>query len=143
MTDFPAFPAFAMALVALFLKITLTSMLQVLSRFRSRMFTVPEDAALVRVRPSPQEAAFVQRCANVWRNDVENLPIFIALALTYVLAGAPLAAAQGLFAAYVALRYAHTTVYLLGLQPWRAIMYLSGMVVCWIIAVRIAMLVFA
>ena len=137
---FPAFPAFAMALVALFLKITLTSMLQVASRFRNRMFTVPEDAALVRVRPSHQEAAFVQRCANVWRNDVENLPLFIALALTYVLAGASLAAAQWLFAAYVALRYAHTAVYLLGQQPWRMIMYLLGMLVCWIIAVRIVLL---
>jgi uncharacterized MAPEG superfamily protein len=143
MNEFPAFPAFILALVALFLKITLTSLLQVVSRFRSRAFTVPEDAALVRVRPSQQEAVFVQRCANVWRNDVENLPLFLALALAYVLSGATLASAQVLFAAYVALRYAHTTVYLLGLQPWRMVMYLLGMVVCWIIAIRIMMLAIA
>ncbi|HYD59893.1 MAG TPA: MAPEG family protein [Noviherbaspirillum sp.] len=141
--DFPAFHAFVLALVALFLKTSMTSMLQVVARFRSRAFTVPEDAALVRVKPSAQEVAFVQRCGAVWRNDVENLPLFLALALAYVLAGAPAASAQALFGTYVALRYAHTAVYLLGLQPWRAIMYLSGMAVCWVIAVRIALLVFA
>ncbi|HYD94134.1 MAG TPA: MAPEG family protein [Noviherbaspirillum sp.] len=137
---YPALPAFAAALVALFVKTTLTSMLQVVSRFRSRAFTVAEDAALLRVPPQPQESPFVQRCASVWRNDVENLPLFLALALTYVLLGAPPAAAQPLFFAYVALRYAHTAVYLLGLQPWRALMYLLGMAVCWVIAARILLL---
>lgn len=143
MNDFPAFHAFVLALVALFLKTSLTSVLQVVARFRSRAFTIPEDAALLRVKTSTQEVVFVQRCAAVWRNDVENLPLFLALALAYVLAGGTLASANLLFGAYVALRYAHTAVYLLGLQPWRAIMYVSGMVVCWIIAVRVALLVFA
>lgn len=142
MTDYPAFPAFALALVALFLKVTLTSMLQVASRFRSRRFTVPEDAALLRLPARVEESAFVRRCASVWRNDVENLPLFLALALAYVLAGGPLAAAQGLFGAYVALRYAHTVVYLAGLQPWRMVAYLLGMLVCWIIAARVATMTF-
>jgi len=137
---FPAFPAFALALVALFLKTMLTSVLQVTSRFRSRAFTIPEDAALARVKTKQEEAAFVQRCGYVWRNDVENLPMFIALALTYVLLGAPLASAQVLFAAYVASRYAHTAVYLLALQPWRMLTYLFGMLICAIIAVRIVLL---
>lgn len=143
MTDYPAFPAFALALVALFLKVTLTSMLQVGSRFRSRMFTVPEDAALLGIPARPEESSFVRRCASVWRNDVENLPLFLALALAYVLAGAPLGAAQALFGAYVVIRYAHTAVYLAGLQPWRMVAYLLGMAVCWIIAARVAMLAFA
>jgi len=141
MLDYPAFPAFAAALVALFLKTSLTSLLQVVSRFRSRMFTVPEDAALLGIPPRAEESAFVRRCANVWRNDVENLPLFLALALAYVLCGAPLGAAQGLFGMYVFLRYAHTAVYLFGLQPWRMVTYLLGMLVCWIIAVRVALLV--
>jgi uncharacterized MAPEG superfamily protein len=143
MLDYPAFPAFALALVALFLKITLTSMLQVVGRFRSRMFTVAEDAALLGMQPRMEESALVKRCTSVWRNDVENLPLFLALALAYVLSGAPLDAALPLFAAYVVLRYAHTVVYLLGLQPWRMMMYLLGMLVCWIIAVRIALMAIA
>lgn len=139
----PAFHAFVIALFALFLKVTLTSMLQVAARFRSRAFTTPEDAALLGVKPSARETDLVQRCAAVWRNDGENLPLFLALALAYVLSGGTAGSAQVLFGAYVALRYAHTAVYLLGLQPWRAIMYLSGMAVCWIIAARIALQLFA
>lgn len=143
MSDYPALPAFAVALVALFLKTTLTSMLQIIGRFRTRTFVLPEDAAMMRMRPKEQESAFVQRCANVWRNDVENLPLFIALALTYVLFGAPLASAQMLFTAYVALRYAHTGVFLFGVQPWRVIMYYGSLAICWVIAVRIVMLAVA
>jgi glutathione S-transferase len=140
MNAYPALPVFALALVALFLKTTLTSLLQVSARLRSRMFTIPEDAALMRVKVNQQEAAFVQRCANVWRNDVENLPLFLALALSYVLLGGPADAAAPLFATYVALRYAHTLAYLRGLQPWRALLYLGGMAVCWVLAARIALL---
>ncbi len=137
MHTYPALPAFAIALAALFFKTTLTSMVQVISRVVAGTFLIPEDAALMRKRPVAAEAAFVQRCANVWRNDVENLPLFLALALTYVLLGASLESARVLFTAYVVLRYVHTAVYLRGLQPWRAMLYLSGMVVCWVIAVKI------
>jgi uncharacterized MAPEG superfamily protein len=143
MFAYPALPAFAFALVALFLKTTLTSMLQVAGRFRTRTFLLPEDAAMVRTRPRDAEAPFVQRCANVWRNDVENLPLFIALALTYVLLGASLESAQWLFAAFVVIRYAHTVVYLRGLQPWRVLVYYAGLAVCWVIAIRIVLLALA
>ena len=139
--ELPALPAFAIALVALFAKTTLTSVIQVISRVRARTFLLPEDAALMRTRPVAVEAVFVQRCANVWRNDVENLPLFVTLALTYVLLGTSAESAQWLFAAYVVLRYLHTIVYLRGLQPWRAFAYSAGLVVCWVIAARILMLV--
>lgn len=141
MTDYPALPAYALAVAALLLKVTSTSALQVITRFRSRAFLLPEDAALVRVPVQAAETPLVQRCANVWRNDTENLPLFMALALIYTLLGASLASAQWLFGAYVALRYAHSVAYLCRLQPWRAVLYLSGMLVCWLIAVRIVMMV--
>ncbi|MBI5259735.1 MAG: MAPEG family protein [Burkholderiales bacterium] len=133
---YPALPAFTVALVALFMKTTLTSGLQVVSRVRAGVFPIPEDARLMRKRPADAEADFVRRCANVWRNDTENLPLFLALALAYVLLGAPAQAAQVLFGAYVVLRYVHTLVFLLGLQPWRAVLYLAGMVVCWTMALK-------
>lgn len=139
----PALPAFTLALAALFAKTTLTSALQVSSRLRAGVFPIPEDARLMRKQPAGAEAAFVQRCANVWRNDTENLPMFLALGLAYVLLGAPAGPAQALFGAYVLLRYAHTGVFLLGLQPWRALMYLSGLAVCWAIAVQSLLLALA
>ena len=140
---YPALPAFVMALVALYAKITLTSALQVVSRLRAGVFPIPEDARLMRRRPADAEADFVRRCANVWRNDTENLPLFLALALAYVLLGATAESAQTLFGTYVILRYSHTLVFLLGLQPWRALFYLASMAVCWTIAVRSLMLVLA
>lgn len=140
-TQFPALPAFVFALLALFIKTSATSMLQVISRIRANTFLLPEDAKLLRTTTVTREADFVARCANVWRNDVENLPLFLMLALTYVLLGAPAESAQLLFGIYVALRYAHKIVYLRALQPWRAIMYLSGLAVCWVIAYRCVLLV--
>ena len=136
----PALPAFTFALVALFAKTTLTSALQVASRLRAGVFPIAEDARLMHKPPARDEADFVRRCANVWRNDIENLPLFIALAMAYTLLGAPAAAAQGLFGTYVLLRYAHTLVFLRGLQPWRAIAYLASMAICWVIAGRCVLL---
>jgi hypothetical protein len=53
MSTYPAWQAFACALIALFAKTTATSMLQVVSRLRARNFLLPEDAAMLRVRPVP------------------------------------------------------------------------------------------
>lgn len=140
MSTYPAWPAFVVALLALFAKTTATSVLQVVSRMRARTFLLPEDARMLGVKPVASEAEIVRRCAGVWRNDVENLPMFMALALAYVLAGAPAASAAGLFGAYVGLRYLHTGVYLAGLQPWRALCYLSSLAVLWTIAINTALL---
>ena len=137
---YPALPAFTLALVALFTKTTLTSVLQVVSRVRAGVYPIPEDARLMRGRAADAEADFVRRCANVWRNDTENLPLFFALALAYALLGASAESATPLFGAYVLLRYVHTAVFLLGLQPWRTVIYLAGLAVCWMIAWRTLLL---
>ncbi|MFZ6731236.1 MAPEG family protein [Undibacterium sp. Ji42W] len=137
MMSYPALSSFVLALLALFLKASLLSGVQIISRVRSRRYLLPEDAGMVGLRPVEAEADLVQRCARVWRNDVENLPLFLALALTYTLLGGGLSSANWLFGSYVLIRYLHTIVYLRGLQPWRAMLYLSGMAVCWVIAIRI------
>jgi uncharacterized MAPEG superfamily protein len=137
MQHYPALQLFAFTLVALFAKTTLTSLLQIVSRFGSRRFLLREDARLIGIEAVSSESFFVQRCAKVWRNDVENLPLFLMLALTYVLLGASHADAVWLFSSYVVIRYLHTIVYLRGLQPLRTILYLSGMAVCWMIAARV------
>lgn len=143
MQNYPALPIFALSLLALFAKTTVTSVIQVVSRFGSKRFLLAEDARLVGTQVVSSESFFVQRCANVWRNDVENLPLFLALALTYVLLGAKAESATWLFFAYVLIRYVHTIVYLRGLQPLRTILYLSGMAVCWTIAAKIIVKILA
>jgi uncharacterized MAPEG superfamily protein len=141
-TSFPALNAFALALVALFLKTTLTSALQVISRIRAGAFPIPEDARLMKRTHTQAEAPFVQRCANVWRNDTENLPLFMALGLTYVLLGATAQAGYTYFGLYVLVRYIHSMVYLRALQPWRAMFYLLGLAICWAIAIQMVLMVF-
>ena len=141
--DYPALPAFALALVALFAKTTMTSLLQIAVRFKTRRFSAPEDARWAGVPMAGVEGGLLQRCSSVWRNDTENLPFFIALALGYVLLGASLESAGVLFGLYVARRYLHTAAYLRGLQPWRALFYLGGLAVCGVIAMRIILLALA
>jgi uncharacterized MAPEG superfamily protein len=134
MQTFPALPIFVITLIALFAKTSLTTAIQVISRMRIGAFPNPEDSKLMR-RPSvTAEAPFVQRCANVWRNDLENLPLFLFLALAYVLLGADAATAKTLFAAYVAMRYLHTVCYLAALQPWRGLAYTASLIICWVLA---------
>lgn len=142
MTSYPALPIFVAALIGLFAKTSATSVLQVVTRARARTFLLPEDAAIFRTQTVVEEAPLVRRCAGVWRNDVENLPLFLALALTYVLLGAGSDSAALLFGLYVVLRYLHSAAFLLALQPWRAILFILGQAVCWFIAVRICWMVF-
>ncbi len=133
-----------MALVlALLLKLSLTSLAQVVTRLRARTFLLPEDAALMRATAVANEAPAVARFAQVWRNDLENLPFFLICALAYTLAGAPATPAWWLFGLYTGLRVAHTAVYLAKLQPWRAIFYLGSLATMWIVAVRAARAVLA
>lgn len=132
----PALPAFVLALTALLLKATVLSLVQVVARARSRAFLTPEDARLFRVAPAALEAPFVVRCGNVWRNDVENIPLFLAAALAFTLLGGDARSAAWLFGSYVAIRILHTAIYLRGLQPWRAVAYLTSMAVLWAITLN-------
>ena len=131
MNAYPALPAFVLTLTALTAKSTGLSLLQVVARLKARTFPLPEDARLMKMAPSSQEAPFVARCANVWRNDLENVPIFLAAALGFTLLGGSAQAAAWLFGLFVAARTIHTVVYLRGLQPWRAVSYLAGLALTW------------
>lgn len=142
MAAYPALPAFVLALTALFLKATLLSLAQVVARLRARTFLVPEDARLMRVAVSAHEAPFVVRCGAVWRNDLENVPLFLAAALAFTLLGGPADTAAWLFGGFVAVRYLHTAIYLGGLQPWRAVAFLTGLALTWsVVAASLRLLV--
>ena len=135
-TTFPALTPFVALLIALLLKMSLTSAAQVVTRLRARTFLLPEDAVLMGTKTVASEAPLVGRFALVWRNDGENLPYFLVCALAYTLAGASATAAWWLFGSYVALRYAHTAAYLGGRQPWRAILYLGSLAMMWLVAIQ-------
>lgn len=131
MPSYPALPAFTAMLVALLAKSTVLSATQVISRAKSRQFLLPEDAGLMGTKVSDREVPFVVRCANAWRNDLENIPFFLVAALTFVLMGGAASAATWWFSAFVTVRYLHTAIYLRGLQPARTIAYLTGLALTW------------
>lgn len=141
MSAYPALPILVIALVALLLKATLLSLVQVAARLRARTFLVPEDAMLMHVAVSDREHPFVVRCGNVWRNDLENIPYFLAAALTFTMLGGAASTAAWIFGGFIAVRFLHTAIYLRGLQPWRAAAFLTGLALTWSLIVADILLV--
>lgn len=112
--------------IVLTFKMAAISVVQGVNRERSRVFTNPEDAKLFGGRLEANEVETVQRGANAWRNDLENIPIFLILAWIYVAAGLGMAAFEVYCIVFMAARIIHTITYLTGVQPWRTIAYTVG-----------------
>ena len=79
----------------------------------------------------------MKRAAAAWRNDLENIPIFLFLGLIYVTLGCWPAGAFIYFSIFAVARILHTIVYLRGLQPARTIFYAIGITICVILSVHI------
>ena len=57
------------------------SMVQAIGRLGSDTFVNPEDARFYgKTEPAAEEVPIVRRAQAVWRNDLENIPIFLFLA---------------------------------------------------------------
>lgn len=123
---------YAIAAVLLFLKMLAISVYQGFHRIGKMTFKTPEDAAFVGRRAANEELPQVQRAARAWSNDVENIPIFLGLAVAYIWVGAAPNLAVWLFMTFTGARYVHTVCYLAELQPWRTVAYAIG-VVCMLI----------
>jgi glutathione S-transferase len=118
---------YAISSVVLFIKMLFVSNYQAYYRLSRRVFVNPEDARVFGTGTAvAAELPQVARAASVWRNDVENIPIFLALGVAYVLVGASEHAAPWYFVGFTVSRIAHTASYLGGLQPWRTVAYIFG-----------------
>ena len=114
------------------LKMWANSLIQVYARFKYKSFVNPEDARAFGVMLKTEmsltqdDHPLAQRAALCWRNDLENIPLFMILALGYVLiGGAPIGAAV-YFTIYIFARAVHTLCYINQFQPWRTIAYEIG-----------------
>ncbi len=114
---------FAVCTVVLFLKMMGLSCYQAYHRITRRAFKTPEDAAFVGVEPATEELPQVQRAGKAWLNDLENIPVFFALAVAYILVEASPAAAAWWFGIFTAARVLHSITYLAALQPWRTVFF--------------------
>lgn len=113
----PVFITYAIAASLMVLKIMVQGWITVVRMLaNSGGFVNPEDANAGPANPKPRAGQLdvnddVDRSRRIHRNDLENIPAFLAIGLLFVLIGPPLAAAQWLMFGFVAARLAHTIAY--------------------------------
>lgn len=139
----PVLKAYAITLVALYFKTFLNSGYQGRHRIGNQAFVYPEDAKLFGkgVEPVAEDLPAVQRGSAAWRNDVENIPLFLFLGLVYYLVEASPGAAPAYFYTFLVARIFHTIALIGGLQPWRFIAFVLGQLCMMGMAVQILMTV--
>lgn len=124
----PAFQTYATCVAVLALKMLASAVYTGTQRRRSAGYINAEDARTFGggATAAPEEHPAVARALRIQRNDGENIPIFFALGLVYVLSGASASGAAMYFWTYTLARIGHTFAYALELQPWRAVLFGVG-----------------
>ena len=130
MTDLlsdPTLRVFAICASILTLKLVLmVTLIGVLRNVRGVHIT-PEDYRFRGLTPGPPDE-LVERVRRVHQNDVENIPVFLAVGLLFALAGGYPTVASWVFVIFTAARLLHSVFYLAALQPWRSLIYAVGSV---------------
>jgi len=123
----PAFQPLVLFSALLALKMGAVAVMTALARARSKVVVNPED---VPVNPGShveaQDAPATLRAKRAHSNDVENIPVFLALALIFTLTGCSATAGWAYFGTYFVARTLHTTFYLRAVQPWRTAAFALG-----------------
>lgn len=134
MAEFLALPQLRLLMLCsaiLGLNMLLLAIGTVLARGRSKRFINPEDAKVsskeARVLEG-EEAELPGRFVRAHRNAVENIPLFFAIGLFYVMTGGSVLGARAYFLTFTIARLLHSVVYLKGIQPWRTILFVVGYV---------------
>lgn len=113
----PVFVTYAIAASIMVLKIMLQGWITVVRMMANGGgFVNPEDAKAGPANPKPRPGQLdlnddVDRSRRIHRNDLENIPAFLAVGLLFVLIGPPLLAAQWLMYGFVGARLLHTLAY--------------------------------
>jgi uncharacterized MAPEG superfamily protein len=123
----PAFRTYATCSAILAVKMLLGGNYTTLMRLRNKGFVNPEDARTFGAPGAePMEHPAVAHALRIQRNDGENIPLFFAVGLIYVLSGASPFGAAVYCWTFTLARILHTVAYTLRLQPWRALCYGVG-----------------
>jgi uncharacterized MAPEG superfamily protein len=125
MVEAPGFGAYAVCVGILAVKMLYSGLYTGLQRQRNSGYINPEDARVFGQGATPvaSEHPAVAHALRIQRNDCENIPIFFAVGLVYVLSGASARGAAIYCWTYTLARVGHTIAYTLHLQPWRALLY--------------------
>jgi uncharacterized MAPEG superfamily protein len=125
----PAFRTFALCVAILALKMLFSAVYTGTRRQKHSGYVNSEDARVfgsTNIAAMPAEAPEVAHALRIQRNDIESIPIFFAVGLVYVLAGASAFGARAYFWTYTLARLLHTFAYTRHLQPMRAICWVTG-----------------
>jgi glutathione S-transferase len=117
---------YAITAIVLALKMAVISIVQGRARVNARVFTNPEDAKAFGGQQASAEVPMVERASKAWRNDLENIPIFLILAWIYVYAGLAAYAFVIYCIIFMIARVIHTICYLNAIQPGRTIAFTVG-----------------
>lgn len=113
----PVFVTYVIAASIMVLKIMLQGWITVVRMMSNQGgFVSPEDAKAGLANPKPRAGQLeanddVERSRRIHRNDLENIPAFLAVGLLFVAISPPLVAAQWLMYGFVAARLLHTLAY--------------------------------
>ena len=137
---------YGLTVVTLFVKMFATVLVQAYGRFKATEFDNPEDLAVVTKIFGERNKVSIdddlaRRAQNILRNDGENIPIFLFLAMTYVQLSCWKTGVLIYFPLFVLTRIVHTIAYL-KIQPLRNIVYLLGIGVSFILCSHIAWKIF-
>jgi uncharacterized MAPEG superfamily protein len=125
----PAFRSYALCSAILGLKMFWSAVYTGSRRQKHQGYINTEDAHTFGNRgvvAADEEAAEVAHALRIQRNDLENIPLFFAIGLLYVLCGASAFGAAVYCWTFTLARIAHTVFYTNHLQPWRAISFGVG-----------------
>lgn len=121
---------FVAASAFLFVKMLFNSFVQGYARFRATGFRYPEDTFL---DPKNVDESYKERLSRLehrataaWRNDLENIPMFLVAAYCGLISHIPMESYQSLVLAFCLARAFHTVALLVGRQPWRFLFFLAG-----------------
>lgn len=136
---------YGLTVVALFAKMFAMVLVQGYGRYKDRNFSNPEDAVMFdklfgHQPDATKQSEMVDRAQSVLRNDGENIPIFLFLALTYIQLGCWQTGLIIYFPLFVIGRIAHAISYLNALQPWRNLSYQLGL---WVMFVMSGHIIFS
>jgi len=138
MIDEQLLQSFAFYSAILLFKMISMSGLTAINRIRRKIFANPEDAAAFGGDKVVFSDPVVERIRRCHMNDMENIFLFILLALFYSLTGPSYVAAVWIFRIFTISRFVHMYVYLTEApQPRRFLSWLTGWICCWIMVVQI------
>ncbi len=116
-TDNPVFVTYAIAAALMVLKIMGQGWMTVYRMMKSKSgLASPEDVqrGMLNKSPNPDQLAvneYVDRSRRMHRNDLENIPAFLAVGLIFVTVNPALWLAQTVFYGFVLARMAHFVAY--------------------------------